>query len=715
MKTYKLISGLTLLLTVLLVSEESGGSEPDGKVADAAEKQKVLKKTNEELNLDFRQGAEQWEGVDGDYWRISPMALSHGQSLQRVLYAGTPASSKPYEAQCGRRLPVTPGKEWLVEGYVSSGIPWTSSIRMALLLRFYDAQGRETGQFETVPRVGSANKPLKNFNRICGITTVPKKSVMAKLAVRVYVDETLQTNRFVNFDNLRTGDFRREVELLKKVRLDAPRPDPIRMQPEDAGPVTEGILSQGKFYTYSVRPGFNKNFEDQYENKWTDGTLLTDGEFQQNGGFEKHQYVGWKGRDPVKIVFDLGRVQQMGEVRIHSVSMPEVYCCAPSEARIRVRSSRDGVWTEWGKITNSMPATFSGPVQLSGKGALEEVLEVEITLRPDGSHNANKMLLSEVEIRGKIKNTWRHVPAAGKVYNGAYPPDYGFDKSLRGEKKDPVRIDLFEEVTGKPISFVLWYQNMIPRRSFPEIQEIRRRYLSENYYGTRLLIYGWLPHAIALQDIAAGQYDDFFEQYFRDSVDPAVLMGMNEPIIFRPMNEFDSSWVSLGHQPELFRKAWWRIYNIAEKIGATQKHLFCWSPNHRSYPDEAWNKMEKYYPGDQYVDWIGVSAYPPSRKFVETDDCLYPIARCRESYEKFGYKPYVISEGGFGPDHVDKVRWVKEWFELPDIYPNFIGYIWENHPNGSTVRMIQSDAEALRVYQEKVQAPRFLGHHLPNN
>jgi beta-mannanase len=32
-----------------------------------------------------------------------------------------------------------------------------------------------------------------------------------------------------------------------------------------------------------------------------------------------------------------------------------------------------------------------------------------------------------------------------------------------------------------------------------------------------------------------------------------------------------------------------------------------WSPNDWLFGDSS----DKYYPGDEYVDWVGVSSYPP--------------------------------------------------------------------------------------------------------
>ena len=116
--------------------------------------------------------------------------------------------------------------------------------------------------------------------------------------------------------------------------------------------------------------------------------------------------------------------------------------------------------------------------------------------------------------------------------------------------------------------------------------------------------------------------------------------------------------------------------------------------------------MEKYYPGDQYVDWIGISCYPPSRRFVKTDDEMYPILRCKELHDKFGdLKPMMISEGGYGIEEAGhRLRWVREWFDFQKVYPIFKAMIWENH----ATRVIQDGGEALELYRQRVQDPYWI-------
>lgn len=636
-----------------------------------------------------------WNGVDGNYWRIVPSGRS-GSALQRVFYKGTEAKAEPYSVISSEWTPVQAGTDYLLEGFVRFAGE-RGAVAAALRVTFQNDK-KQTVEEVTTERI----YPYSTFNRIAELVRVPEGAASARVELLAYVERPVDQNSYLTFDDVRFGPFDVILDEMK-VHYHREEPTaPLRLESEDAGSVTRGSLSRGKFYQFSRKP--LAYFPDQYPNKWTDGTKLTDGVFQKGADLVKGQYVGWQGLDPVEVVVDLGRPQTVEEVQVFTIGNMESYFVWPSTVKVEVRGRGEDAWRLWSEIeVKERPGSSDHRKVISLRGDPVSASEVKVTLVPDVEHKNGTMLISEIDIVGEIKNSWKMVPAEG-VYHGAFPPAYGFDKSMREGLEGPMRVDVYEKLVGKPLSMVLWYQGMAPGRDFDEIQAYRMKEMTEDFYGHRMMVFGWLPMQVSLEDIASGKLDDYFEKYFRDSVDSVQLMGIDDPVWFRPMNEFNGNWVPYGLDPENFLRAWWRIYNIAEKVGAAQKHIFVWAPNHRSYPNEPWNAMEAYYPGDQYVDWVGLSCYPPSRRFIKSEDDLYPIERMREVYEKYGhYKPIMIAEGGFA-DHIDKVRWVDEWFGMQEIYPNLRAYIWENHYD----RVIQGDEEALNLYREKVRDPSWI-------
>jgi len=458
--------------------------------------------------------------------------------------------------------------------------------------------------------------------------------------------------------------------------------------------LTEGNLSAGKFYTYNTET--LSPYEDHLATKWSAGAKLTDEKLFAYPSIDN--LIAFKSSEPVEIIVDLGKNYNLDNIRISCIRSEELLIHLPEKIEIFVSGNKDN-WQPAGLMLINDPGAKS---QWFDFNSNKSARFVKYRL----SQNTKRTIgIDEIEIHGTIENVWRSAPEEG-CYHGAFPPAYGFPKESR-EGKGGMMLDTFEELVGKKLSMVLWYQGMWPGirynhnkpRNFAEIQKWRSDYLGRNYDGHRLMMFGWLPK-ISSKRIAYGEFDDYFEEYFTDSIDPAKLDGIDDPIFFRPMNEFNSTWVEWGLDPYHFRQAWRRMYNIAEQTGATEKHIFVWSVNHKSYPDEPWNNMDKYYPGDNYVDWVGISCYPPSLKFVESEEARYPKDRLKEFYDLYAdRKPLCIAEGGFS-DSTDKAKWVEEWFTtIKEDYPAIKAFIWENHND----RVIQSDQKALDIYRKMVQ------------
>lgn len=491
--------------------------------------------------------------------------------------------------------------------------------------------------------------------------------------------------------------------LAQKKGLNALAGSTIVYDAEDKGSLTSGNLSVGKFYRFSRQP--EMAYADELPCKWSDGAKLTDEVITSGMDLKTEGYVGWKGNRELEITIDLGRAQTLEKVNVNGVLSSKMNAQAPVRISVFVKAAQKDRWEAFSKESFDDKKQIEGhqsfAIDLKGNAVMARYVKLEI--KP--SSTAGKLgllLLDEISLWGKIKNTWRSVPANG-CFHGAFPTAVGYSKEELGGRKGMV-VDLFEKQVGKQLSMVLWYQGMAKGRPFSEIQRLRAQHLKENYQGVRHLSVGWLPKE--LKPIAAGAYDDFFAEYFKDSVDPAILKGMNDPIWIRPMNEFNGGWVAYGLDPDHFRKAWRRMYNIAEQLGAAAHHIFVWSPNYLSFPDKDWNKMERYYPGDQYVDWVGISSYPPGKKAARTEAMRYPFENIAEAYDKYAhYKPFMISEGGFSAD-IDPVRWVKEWFEFKTARPLVKAVIWENHND----RVISRSDKALELYRKMVQDEYWLAN-----
>ena len=76
--------------------------------------------------------------------------------------------------------------------------------------------------------------------------------------------------------------------------------------------------------------------------------------------------------------------------------------------------------------------------------------------------------------------------------------------------------------------------------------------------------------------------------------------------------------------PSRFVAAWQHIHQLfrAEHAGNA---VWVWEPSHKSVPRARWNHWSRYYPGDGYVDWVGVHAAASDRHSASLQSMIQPI------------------------------------------------------------------------------------------
>lgn len=223
----------------------------------------------------------------------------------------------------------------------------------------------------------------------------------------------------------------------------------------------------------------------------------------------------------------------------------------------------------------------------------------------------------------------------------------------------------------------------------------------------------WLWHGgrqtSYLPAIVSGAFDDFFRKWATD----AERHGRR--VLVRFGFEFNGDWFSWAGQPEAFVAAWRRIHDIFRDVGARSVE-WVWAPNHISCPDTPENDMHRYYPGDDYVDWIGVDGY----NFGAHHDRWHTWQRFEEVFSaalsefatRYPNKPVMITEFGCAPDEAARrVQWIRDAYGVLDRNPQVKAAVWfnydkrrENEPNWR----IDATPGALRAFNETFAAPRHL-------
>ncbi len=162
-----------------------------------------------------------------------------------------------------------------------------------------------------------------------------------------------------------------------------------------------------------------------------------------------------------------------------------------------------------------------------------------------------------------------------------------------------------------------------------------------------------LPMSIpgfGLKEIAQGQHDSYIKKFAQGA---KAFGNKHGGFFFNTMEEMNGNWYSWSKNPN-FIPAWRHIWQIFEDEGANQYATWVWVV----YCSKGvWvDDPELYYPGDKYLDWIGINAYSIAGRAYYTLDMLI-----RETYMRLSknhpQKPIMVS--GFARTNEEhQSRWL---------------------------------------------------------
>ncbi|MFF6955503.1 glycosyl hydrolase [Streptomyces sp. NPDC008317] len=173
----------------------------------------------------------------------------------------------------------------------------------------------------------------------------------------------------------------------------------------------------------------------------------------------------------------------------------------------------------------------------------------------------------------------------------------------------------------------------------------------------------------SLKKIASGSFDSYVIRFARQ------VKAAGQPIALRFAHEMNGDWYpwsekNSGNSRGDYVKAWRHIHDLFQAVGATEV-IWVWSPNAlrgaRGVP------LKPLYPGDSYVDWIGVDGYGFGEKTAT--EVIQPTV---DEITKFSRKPILLSETGSSPGP-QQPGWTADLFRWIKRTPNVIGFVWFQH------------------------------------
>ncbi|TYC23408.1 glycoside hydrolase family 26 protein [Micromonospora sp. MP36] len=207
-----------------------------------------------------------------------------------------------------------------------------------------------------------------------------------------------------------------------------------------------------------------------------------------------------------------------------------------------------------------------------------------------------------------------------------------------------------------------------------------------------------------LANIARGDFDGYLRSWAEG------IKSLGYPVAIRFAHEMNGYWYPWcesvnGNQPGDYVKAWRHVHDLFRSVGATNV-TWVWSPNNRW--DDSTQKIGTFYPGDSYVDWVGLSGYYSTVFTSEYRSFDTIFKQSIEEIRAFSSKPLVITETGASDANGRKAEWITETFRALPSYPDIIGVIWfeVNKEKELDWRIVSSPAVA-NAFATAVADPRY--------
>jgi len=185
------------------------------------------------------------------------------------------------------------------------------------------------------------------------------------------------------------------------------------------------------------------------------------------------------------------------------------------------------------------------------------------------------------------------------------------------------------------------------------------------------------PNKNGLKDIINGDYDYYIDKWAAD------LKDFGEIVFIRLGHEMNDPyrypWGPQNNKPEDFIAAWQYVVNRF-KAQQVDNAVWVWSPH------PAYLLYNEYYPGSEYVDWVGVGALNYGTvalwsKWWSFDEIF------GDYYDRlaaFG-KPIVITEFGSLAVGGQRDQWYEQAFmDIPKKYPALKALLFYNNSNDNT-------------------------------
>lgn len=210
---------------------------------------------------------------------------------------------------------------------------------------------------------------------------------------------------------------------------------------------------------------------------------------------------------------------------------------------------------------------------------------------------------------------------------------------------------------------------------------------------------------VVMYEILEGKYDELINQVAKE------IKKYNGDVLFRLNNEMNGDWCSYSAwftqtDTDIYNEVWMYFYDIFEK-NQVDNALWVWNPNWGDFPEFKWNHYLNYFPGEEYVDVVGLTGYNTGTYYQyeywrEFEDIYDPML---EEYKEYFDYEFMITEFGSNSVGGDKAEWIEKMMGKINEYDIdvalwFSSIDYDSEGNPARVYLLDETEETIEAFRE---------------
>ncbi len=268
----------------------------------------------------------------------------------------------------------------------------------------------------------------------------------------------------------------------------------------------------------------------------------------------------------------------------------------------------------------------------------------------------------------------------------------------------------FENDAKKKVSLVMWYQGW---GLTDGTQYFQTSWMDNVRSHGSIPMVTWQPWLYTagitqtqfqLSKIITGAFDSYIRRWADDS------KSWGHPYFLRFAEEMNGDWFPWseqvnGNKPGEYILAWQHVHDIFTTEGVTNV-TWVWSPN-IEYSGSI--TLEELYPGDTYVDWLGIDGYNwgtvPHPDVTGWKTFSEVFTQTYTHITALSTKPLMIAETASTEQGGSKADWITDAYstQIPTNFERIKAIIWFNEDKETDWR-IESSPAAQNAFTAAIQS-----------